>query len=353
MPEAQTNGTPQRGADDKPPRGADESPRRGVDVATGFAAPSRYHEKFAATVIKQIEEGTAPWQREAKAGEPALPRNAITGRRYTGGNGVYLASRGQDRGFTDNRWISKKQLRENNGKLARGAVGERILYRDDAGKRPVWRTATVYNVEQTRGLKLDRRPPRAEWHAHRAADAVIASSAVPVDESPGDLGYYVRQQDRIVIPERGRFSSADTYYNTAFRHMAHASGHEERMNRDTFREAHTEGLDGEAHGREHLRVEIATMTTTQRVGVGYQPADSEAYKDLWVKALKADPREIHRAAAEADRISRTLLRPAREPLRDLAREARTNHSRPAHERAPAAPPRPAPERTAPSMTPGR
>ena len=188
---------------------------------------------------------------------------------------------------------------------------------------------------------------------------MIASSAVPIDESPGDLGYYVRDQDRIVIPERGRFSSADTYYNTAFRHMAHASGHvEERMNRDTFREAHSEGLDGEAHGREQLRVEIATMTTTQRVGVGYQPADAEAYRDLWVKALKADPREIHRAAAEADRISKSLLRPAREQLRDLAREARSPDTRPVPERAAperpsTAPPRPAPERAVPSMTPGR
>ena len=347
------------------PEAQTDTPRRGAAVATGIAAPSRYHEKFAASVIKQIEDGTAPWLREAKAGEPAIPRNAITGRRYTGGNGLYLASRGQDRGFTDNRWVSKKQVRENGGKLARGAGGERILYRDDSGKRPVWRTTTVYNVEQTRGLKLDRRPPRAEWHAHRAADAVIARSAVPINESPGDLGYYVRNEDRIVIPERGRFSSADTYYNTAFRHMAHASGHENRMNRETFREAHSEGLDGEAHGREQLRVEIATMTTTQRVGVGYQPADSEAYKDLWVKALKADPREIHRAAAEADRISKTLLRPAREQLRDLAREARTSRSRTAPERAPAgperaaherpsaAPPPPAPERAAPSMTPGR
>ena len=335
------------------PEAQTDTPRRGAAVATGIAAPSRYHEKFVATVIKQIEDGTAPWLREAKAGEPTIPRNAITGRRYTGGNALYLASRGQERGFTDNRWVSKQQLRENGGKLARGAAGERILYRDDSGKTPVWRTTTVYNVEQTRGLKLERRPPRAEGHAHRAADAVIASSAVPIDESPGDLGYYVRNEDRIVIPERGRFSSADTYYNTAFRHMAHASGHEKRMNRETFREAHSEGLDGEAHGREQLRVEIATMTTAQRVGVGYQPADSEAYKDLWVKALKADPREIHRAAAEADRISRGLLRPARDQLRDLAREARTSRSRTAPERAPAAPPRPAPERAAPSMTPGR
>ncbi len=213
----------------------------------------------------------------------------------------------------------------NDGKLARGAVGERILYRDDAGKKPVWRTATVYNVEQTRSLKLDRPPQRA----------------------------YAKDQDRIVVPERGRFPSADAYYNTAIRHMAHASGHEDRMNRDTFKQAHSEGVDGEAHGREQLRVELATMTTTQRVGVGYQPAKSEEYKELWVKASKADPREIHRAAAEADRISKNLLRPAREQLRDLAREARTPNTQAGPERAPAAPPRPTPQRAAPSMTPGR
>ena len=329
------------------------TPRRGADVATGIASPSRYHEKFAATVIKQIEAGTAPWQREAKAGEPVLPRNAITGRRYTGGNALYLASRAQDRGFTDNRWISKKQLRENDGKLVRGAVGERILYRDDAGKKPVWRTATVYNVEQTRGLKLDRPPQRAAWHAHRAADAVIASSAAPIKESPGDLAYYAKDEDRVVMPERGRFPTADAYYNTAFRHLAHASGHEDRMNRDTFKETHSEGLDGEVHGREELRVELATMTTAQRVGVGYTPADSAAYRELWAKAVKADPREIHRAAAEADRISKNLLRPARDQLRDLAREARRPNAQAAPERAPAAPPRPTPQRAAPSMTPGR
>ena len=329
------------------------TPRRGADVATGIASPSRYHEKFAATVLKQIEAGTAPWQREAKAGEPVLPRNAITGRRYTGGNALYLASRVQDRGFTDNRWISRKQLRENDGKLVRDAVGERILYRDDAGKKPVWRTATVYNVEQTRGLKLDRPPQRAEWHAHRAADAVIASSAAPFKESPGDLAYYAKDEDRIVMPERGRFPSADAYYHTAFRHLAHASGHEDRMNRDMFRAAHSEGLDGEGHGREELRVELATMTTAQRVGVGYTRADSAAYRELWAKAVKADPREIHRAAAEADRISKNLLRPARDQLRDLAKEARSPNAQAAPERAPAAPPRPAPERAAPSMTPGR
>ena len=330
-----------------------KTPRRGPDVATGLASPTRYHEKFAATVIKQIEAGNAPWQRAAKAGEPVLPRNAVSGRRYSGGNALYLAARGQDRGFTDNRWISAKQLRENDGKLARGAVGERILYRDDAGKKPLWRTATVYNVEQTRGLKLDRPPQRAEWHAHRAADAVIASSATPIKESPGDLAYYAKDEDRIVMPERGRFPSADAYYNTAFRHLAHASGHEDRMNRDTFKQVHSEGLDGEGHGREQLRVELAAMTTTQRVGVGYTPADSAAYKELWAKAVKADPREIHRAAADADRISKNLLRPAREQLRDLAKEARIPNTQAGPERAPAAPPRPAPQRAAPSMTPGR
>lgn len=52
-------------------------------------SPSRYYGKFAETAIRQMEEGTAPWQRAAKAGERVLPRNAITHRAYTGGNAVF------------------------------------------------------------------------------------------------------------------------------------------------------------------------------------------------------------------------------------------------------------------------
>lgn len=334
------------------------SPHRD-NTATGIADPGRYHEKFAKTAVQQIAAGNAPWQREWKADQPVLPRNAVTDRRYTGGNAVYLAVRGQDRNFTDNRWITAKQLREAGGKLARGAVGERILYRDEAGQQPVWRTATVYNVEQTRGLNLERRPPIPEWAGAQRADAVIAASAVPIKQS-GDMSYYDASRDNITMPDRQRFASQADYYSEALRHVAHATGHPERMNRPAFRASQAAGLDTKALATERLRVEMAAMIAADRLGVGHTPGTRQRdTAPLWREALKADPREIHRAAAEAHRIVQHMVKPAREQLHEINKTVRAERQ-PTHERAhttparaPAAPPRPIQARAAPEMNPGR
>ena len=333
------------------------SPRRD-NTATGIADPARYHSKFAQTAIAQIEAGTAPWQRTWKAEQPVLPRNAITGRRYTGGNAIYLATRGQDRNFTDNRWVTRKQLRDAGGTLARGAAGERILFRDESGKQPVWRTATVYNVEQTRGLDLQRRPPIPEWAGAQRAEAVIAASGVPIKTS-GDMSYYDGKQDAITMPAPERFASQNDYHSEALRHVAHASGHAKRLNRPAFRASQDAGLDTKALASERLRVEIAAMVAADRLGVGYTPAAGKPNAPLWTEALKNDPREIHRAAAEAHRIVQHMVKPAREQLHQINQSVRAERQRgPEHAHAspthsPESPPRNSPAKTGPAISPGR
>ena len=49
------------------------------------------------------------------------------------------------------------------------------------------------------------------------------------------------------------------------------------------------------------------MMTGERVGVGHDPQRGAAYVENWVKLLEEDPREIHRAAAEAQRMSDYLI----------------------------------------------
>ena len=71
----------------------------------------------------------------------------------------------------------------------------------------------------------------------------------------------------------------------------------------------------------------------------------------WIKALEDDPREIHRAASEADRISRYLLDPARERIQQIGRDQPASPD-PTELRLPALTP-PAPARLQPAMTPGR
>ena len=76
--------------------------------------------------------------------------------------------------------------------------------------RPVMRQYTVFNVEQTDGLKLPPResPTTPEWDTHREADKVLRASGAKVQHVPGgDRAYYVAQrgQDCVTGPVAIRF----------------------------------------------------------------------------------------------------------------------------------------------------
>ena len=75
------------------------------------------------------------------------------------------------------------------------------------------------------------------------------------------------------------------------------------------------------------------MMTGERVGVGHDPSRGAAYVEGWVAALEEDPREIRRAAADAQKISDFVL------ARSRARAAEREPTPVAATRAPA--PRPA------------
>ncbi|MCY3930464.1 MAG: zincin-like metallopeptidase domain-containing protein [Acidobacteria bacterium] len=306
-------------------------------------APSKdrvgeYHKTFARQIIRQLEEGTAPFQKPWKPGERSLPENLATGRRYAGGNSLYLSVAAQTRGYTDNRWATYRQIREAGGHVERGERATQILFfsttklvpaKDDQGNpklndagepvytvlerpKPFVRTYSVFNAEQTGGLP--ERPPATappEWEGHAAADAIIETSGVTVKHQAGDRAYYNVRTDEVVLPEPGQFPSTGSYYQTAIHELGHATGHPDRLNRDTLGKK----FGSPEYAREELRAEIAAMMTGEKIGLGHQPQnDSAAYVASWVKALEDDPREIYRAAADAERISRYLIEPARERI---------------------------------------
>ena len=142
-----------------------------------------YYREFADKLIARIREGTAPWQKPWQPGESALPESLATGRKYAGGNTLYLAMAAEDRGFSDNRWATYRQIKALGGHVRKGETGERVVFfarqrrvaqRDQDGKvrkgrdgqtlyytenldRPVWRTYVVFNAEQAGGLRLPKR----------------------------------------------------------------------------------------------------------------------------------------------------------------------------------------------------
>ena len=313
-------------------------------MAGGRERADAYHQQFAERIIQALKDGTAPWQKPWKPGERIMPHNFGSGRDYRGGNAVYLAMQGLDRGYADPRWGGYRQIQEAGGHVRKGETGTPILYvdfrqqrtaRDEQGKpvlddagrpklewvqrdRPLVKLHHVFNVEQTEGLKLRSLETAApEWEGHERAEALIKASGVRLDHVAGDRAYYSLKDDRVVLPERSQFDSQSAYTHTALHELGHATGHPDRMNRPTL--VNHRGFGTETYAREELRAEIAAMMTGEQLGVGHEPRHGTTYVSSWIKALENDPKEIRAAAVDAQRISDWLL--ARERERSMGVEA--------------------------------
>ena len=287
-----------------------------------------YVDQVAGAIIKQLQEGTAPWQKPWKPGERFMPYNPTTGNEYRGANALWLMSQSESKSFGDARWMTYRQAQEQDAQVTKGQKGTAIQYwkwqglepvKDASGKpvldqegepvrrmvryeRPrVW-SAVVFNAQQIDGLPpAPDRPAMAEWQRHEKAEAIMANSGVPVLHAPGDRAFYRLSEDKIVLPERGQFASADRYYATALHELGHATGHPSRLARDM---AHPFGSEG--YAREELRAEIGSMMLGEQLGIGHDPSQHVAYVGSWIKALQQDPREVFRAAADAEKITKMV-----------------------------------------------
>jgi len=282
-----------------------------------------FHEQVAARIIRQLEEGSAPFQKPWEPGSGlALPYNPTTGNRYRGINSIQLLSEARE----DPRWMTYKQAQSvdaqvnrgergttiqywkfNNEKAVRGADGKTV--KAASGKtvkeqtkldRPRVFFASVFNAEQISGLPALEQPERPvhAWERIERAEHILKASGANISHEDQSLAFYSPRTDAITLPLRTQFRSTEGYYSTAIHELGHWTGHETRLNRDL---SHRYGTEG--YAREELRAEIGSMIVNRELNLGHDPKNHVAYVGSWIKALKDDPLEIFRASAEAEKIS--------------------------------------------------
>lgn len=284
-----------------------------------------YSTRVAREFCEAIAAGTAPWMKPWAAGELQAAYNPTTGKPYRGFNQTYLSF--QPHG--DPRWMTYKQAEAAGAQVRKGESGTTIEYwqwseersvKDGQGKvvkdgqgNPLKQSvelaspkrfyARVFNAEQIDGLPALPPPEvKSEWERQAMAEAVISNSPAALRHLRGDRAYYQPAIDRITLPERDQFPSADLYYATAFHEIAHSTGHPSRLDRDM---AHPFGTPD--YAREELVAEIASFMMSQRTGLPFDPAQHQSYVGGWIKALEKDPREIFRAAAAAEKAMDFVL----------------------------------------------
>ena len=104
--------------------------------ASGGRPRSNLYDDVTAKITRELEAGRFPWaQPWANRGEAAtiaagLPKNASTGRAYSGINILLLWGAAIENGFSDQVWLTFKQAKALGGSVRRGERGSMVVYAD-------------------------------------------------------------------------------------------------------------------------------------------------------------------------------------------------------------------------------
>jgi len=219
-------------------RQADASSAKGE----GAAPRASLYDEVTAKIIAQLEAGCFPWvQPWGRAGGLGLglPRNALTGRAYSGVNILMLWGAVIERGWPSQGWLTFRQALEAGGNVRKGEKGTCIVYADrftpeaekerarqsgdDARAVPFLKRFTVFNVAQCEGLRAglaDDPAPLPERMIVPLAEEVIAASGVPF-RIGGEKAFYVPSADYVQVPPQPAFFDQINYYRTALHELCH------------------------------------------------------------------------------------------------------------------------------------
>lgn len=273
------------------------------------------YQEITDQIVSALETGTAPWVKPwASCG---APRNAITGREYSGINTVLLAMTP----FASSLWLTFKQAKDVGGNVRKGEHGTRIVFfkpfkvkdvnaagdgdgdGDSVEKTiPLLRTFTVFNASQIDGLpeKYSRQPQSLidEFADNAEAERLLAQASI---EHGSDRACFIPSIDKIHMPDKLEFKSESDYYATALHELTHWTGHKTRLARDFS------GRFGDsAYAFEELIAELGAAFSCAHCGIDGQ-LQHASYIASWIRVLKGDKKAIFTASSAARKATEYLI----------------------------------------------
>ena len=291
-------------------------------------------------VMKNLENGVGLWEQGWAGG--GAPVSGISGKQYNGINRMFLMAATAERGYSDNRWVTFKQMedkgwsfkRDEEGRSRGKNAGVSIEYfelRDRQTKQPFDRhtldgmTADerneymdenvypirkyyrVFNGDVIEGIPERERVEHDPTGRNDRAEALIehwSGTQSPIRYG-GSMAYYSSTKDEIHLPEKQDFVNMPEFYSTALHEIGHSTGHEKRLNRNLLTDH-----GSPEYAEEELRAEIASMFLEQDMGVEVKDKHIEnnsAYIASWKSKIKEDPNILFKAIADAERITKFVM----------------------------------------------
>lgn len=299
--------------------------------------------KFIYDKLVSFFEKGANWRQGWASLE--APVNAVSQTRYKGNNFLSLLIAAMDRGYTDNRWLTYKQMRDRDWDFKTDAEGrslgkgagvtiEYFTLFDRETQRPFERSVLdgMDEAERQEYMRDNVRAMRKFYRVFNGdvIDGIPEKEPKEIDESGynrraesiikqwndteakilygGHSAFYQRTTDTIHLPPKDQFVDLQEFYGTALHEIGHSTGHEKRLNRPFHK------FGSEEYAEEELRAELASVFLEQDLGVSVEDnhlENNSAYIKSWLSAIKSDPNVLFKAIADADKIAGYVMQ--REP----------------------------------------
>jgi antirestriction protein ArdC len=287
-----------------------------------FADRTSLYQEITDKIVAELEKGSVPWvQPWAGVSAPlGLPRNAATGRAYSGINILILWCAVAERGFTGQTWLTFRQALNIGAHVRKGEKGTTVVYADryvpyreraraaEAGDEPeaipFLKRFTVFNADQCEDLPGDIAPPPPAPVDDNLilpqAEALIRATGADL-RIGGARAFYVPSADYIQVPPPSADFEPVNWHRTVCHELGHWSGHESRLNRDL-----SGGFGSSSYAREELCAEMTGAFVCAALAIVPTVRHAD-YLASWLEVLREDNRAIIRAASAASKAADYLL----------------------------------------------
>jgi len=296
--------------------------RRTAPARAGQDRASLYDE-ITDKIVAELESGRVPWVQPwgtAAAKAPlAMPRNAATGRHYSGINVLILWGAVVEHGFLGQSWLTFRQALALGGNVRKGERGTTVIYADrfvpdeerrraretgdEAQAIPFLKRFTVFNAAQCENLPDDIAivaPPPPACLIEPKVEALIRATGIDF-RIGGSRAFYVPALDYVQVPPPHAYFEPINWHRTALHELGHATGHRSRLGRDM-----AGSFGSKKYAFEELVAEMNAAFCCASLGIVPTVRHAD-YIGSWLEVLREDNRAIVRAASQASKAADWLL----------------------------------------------
>ena len=279
------------------------------------AMPSQteIRQSITTKIIESLKGGKLPWRKPWTGIEgPSTPTNLVSKHKYSGVNTLLTLLAEMQHGWPVSYWATFNQFRQIGCHIRKGEKATTIVYWQQIKKTvtdrngdkqektiPFLKTWSVFNISQADGEAVAQFNVKPELKTFEGVDRgefdiTVAATQARIDHG-NEIAAYLPLEDRIIMPDEGRFDSFSDFAATTFHELSHWCQPQHRCN---IQGSYAEG---------ELFAEISSSFLMSATGIPHTLENTQAYVQSWIQKLENDPKFIFQASSAASKSADFIL----------------------------------------------